>query len=127
MIVHIIMDNNDYIWSLKGEKYNICHKYWRKVFRCKREFDFPLFLAFEIMFKCNLRYIICIYFSQGKSKYGYKEIMEECSKYFWYFRPSIGMRYLMNNRLALHHKKFRKLSCKLRELHGIASALDVSK
>jgi len=57
----------------------------------ERELEFPLFLVFETMFKCNLKCIMCIHSNDGKVRYGYEErlpfeifkkIMNEASQHY---------------------------------------------
>jgi MoaA/NifB/PqqE/SkfB family radical SAM enzyme len=84
-------DINEYIGSLKGDKYEIYRENWLQASRCEREFNFPLFLVFETMFQCNFKCVMCIHSAQEKIKYGYKErlpfnkykeIMDECLQYY---------------------------------------------
>ena len=83
-------DVNDYIGSLKGDVFRDYRRRWHLASSMEKEFDFPLFLVFETMFKCNLKCTMCLHSSAGKKKYGYdgklsfdkyKEIIREASEY----------------------------------------------
>ncbi|MFC1675840.1 radical SAM/SPASM domain-containing protein [Planctomycetota bacterium] len=83
-------DINDYIGSLKGDAFKAYRKRWAQASTMQKDIDFPLFLVFETMFRCNLKCIMCIHSAPGKTKYGYdgvlgldkfKEIIAEGSKY----------------------------------------------
>jgi radical SAM protein with 4Fe4S-binding SPASM domain len=79
---------DDYLCSLKGEEFCEYRKRWKAASSMEREFDFPVFLVFETMFKCNLKCIMCYHSNQNKSAYDYDgmlptevfgRIMKECS------------------------------------------------
>ncbi len=83
-------DINEYIGSIKGEGYKDYRNRWAIASKMEKEFDFPLFLVFETMFKCNLNCVMCIHSSKNKKQYAYKgdlsfdkykEIITEASKY----------------------------------------------
>ena len=84
-------DVNDYLASILGQKFIEYRKRWREATSLKKQYDFPLFLAFETMFKCNLKCIMCIHSNKNKQKYEYAEklplhlferVMKEASSYY---------------------------------------------
>ena len=83
-------DVNEYIESLKGDAFAAYRRQWRLASKMEKEFNFPLFLVFETMFKCNLRCSMCIHSALDKTRYAYqdvlpmqkfKEIITEASRY----------------------------------------------
>jgi radical SAM protein with 4Fe4S-binding SPASM domain len=79
---------DDYLCRLKGEGFREYRKRWKTASSMEREFDFPLFLVFETMFKCNLKCIMCYHSNANKTAYEYdgmlptevfERIMKECS------------------------------------------------
>jgi radical SAM protein with 4Fe4S-binding SPASM domain len=79
---------DDYLCNLKGEKFLEYRKRWKAASSMEKEFDFPVFLVFETMFKCNLKCIMCYHSNSNKSAYDYdgrlpteafERIMKECS------------------------------------------------
>lgn len=83
-------DINVYLGSLKGDAFAAYRMHWQKAMMMRQEYNFPLFLVFETMFKCNLRCVMCIHSSLAKSEYAYreklpldkfKEIITEASQY----------------------------------------------
>lgn len=84
-------DVNIYLTSILGERFNKYRHRWREASGLKKVFDFPLFLVFETMFKCNLKCIMCIHSNPDKQKYSYdkklpfdmfKKIMRESSSHY---------------------------------------------
>ena len=84
-------DINDYLGLVLGEEFVKYRENWNVASRMERELEFPLFLVFETMFKCNLKCIMCIHSNDGKVRYGYEEklpfetfkkIMDEASQYY---------------------------------------------
>jgi len=84
-------DINDYLGLVLGEEFVKYRECWNVASRMERELEFPLFLVFETMFKCNLKCIMCIHSNDGKVRYGYEEklpfetfkkIMDEASQYY---------------------------------------------
>lgn len=86
-----LRDLNEYLTEILGAKFREYRKRWKSASSLKTEFDFPLFLVFETIFKCNLRCVMCIHSSKAKQKYEYdnkmpfamfKKIMEESSRHY---------------------------------------------
>ncbi|MBT6053535.1 MAG: hypothetical protein HOG49_42710 [Candidatus Scalindua sp.] len=46
---------DDYLCSVKGEEFREYRNRWKSASSMEKEFDFPAFLVFETMFKCNLK------------------------------------------------------------------------
>jgi len=79
---------DDYICSLKGEEFREYRRRWKAATSMEKEFDFPVFLVFETLFKCNLKCIMCYHSNTNKTAYKYdgmlpteifERIMKECS------------------------------------------------
>jgi len=79
---------DDYISSLKGEEFREYRRRWKAATSMEKEFDFPVFLVFETLFKCNLKCIMCYHSNTNKTAYEYdgmlpteifERIMKECS------------------------------------------------
>lgn len=83
-------DINEYIGGILGDKFKEYRCKWKIAGSLKKVFDFPLFLVFETMFRCNLKCGMCIHSSRDKMRYAYsgrlpmgifKKIIEEANRY----------------------------------------------
>lgn len=68
-------DINEYIESLKGDAFGVYRRRWQQASKMEGNFDFPLFLVFETMFKCNLKCVMCIHSASNKTRYTYKDVL----------------------------------------------------
>ena len=84
-------DVNEYLGEELGDRFLTYRTRWREATSFTKEFDFPLFLVFETMFKCNLKCVMCLHSSPGKEVYSYdkklpisvfKNIMKECALHY---------------------------------------------
>lgn len=66
------IDMNMHLANILGERFFEYRRRWKEASESGKEFDFPLFLVFETMFKCNLRCIMCIHSNRNKQKYAYR-------------------------------------------------------
>lgn len=82
---------NKYLQNIIGRKFLEYRKRWSQASNIKKIYDFPLFLVFETLFRCNLKCVMCIHSSVDKKKYSYdgklpytvfKDIMKEASKHY---------------------------------------------
>ena len=83
-------DINKYLSLKLGDSFTQYRNNWKLATTMKKEFNFPLFLVIESMFKCNLKCIMCLHSELSKSKYSYderlpvnqfKKIMKEVSEH----------------------------------------------
>lgn len=56
-------DANEYLGNILGERFREYRRRWNKAERLEEVYDFPLFLVFEPMWKCNLKCIMCLHSS----------------------------------------------------------------
>lgn len=82
---------NKYLQNIIGRKFLEYRRRWNQASNIKKIYDFPLFLVFETLFRCNLKCVMCIHSSEDVSKYSYdgklpfavfKSIMKEASKHY---------------------------------------------
>lgn len=57
--VHDAVDK--YLGNILGKKFKEYRKRWNKASRIEKLYDFPLFLVFEPLWKCNLKCIMCLH------------------------------------------------------------------
>lgn len=68
-------DVNEYLEEILGEKFLEYRKKWNYATKMEKLYDFPLFLVFEPMWKCNLACIMCLHSNQSNPRLEYKEKM----------------------------------------------------
>ena len=87
-VVHEDVDK--YLGNILGEKFKEYRKRWNKASRIENLYDFPLFLVFEPLWKCNLKCIMCLHSDpkdsaleyDGKMPWDmYVDIMSESKKH----------------------------------------------
>lgn len=83
-------DINEYLGDIYGEKFIQYRQNWTKASSLEHINNFPLFLVFEPMWKCNLKCIMCLHSNSQKTslKYSdkmpwemYMKIIQEASQY----------------------------------------------
>lgn len=79
-------DPNKYLENILGERFKEYRRRWNSAGRLEKVYDFPLFLVFEPMWKCNLKCIMCCHSNpqNGSMEYDsrmpwnmYEKIMRE--------------------------------------------------
>ena len=68
-------DANEYLGSILGERFKEYRRKWNSAVRLEKVYDFPLFLVFEPMWKCNLRCIMCCHSNSQNSSMEYDSKM----------------------------------------------------
>ena len=68
---------DEYLGQILGEGFRKYRQDWDAVSNLERNANFPLFLVFETLFKCNLKCIMCIHSSPNKKDYAYPERSKE--------------------------------------------------
>lgn len=84
-------DVNEYIGDILGVRFREYRERWREASELGKILDFPLFLVFETLFKCNLQCVMCLHSSPEKKVYAYdsklsldlfRSIMSECASHY---------------------------------------------
>ena len=70
-VVHEDVDK--YLGNILGEKFKEYRKRWNKASRIENLYDFPLFLVFEPLWKCNLKCIMCLHSDPKDSALEYED------------------------------------------------------
>ena len=76
-------DANEYLANMLGERFKEYRRKWNKAGRLEKVYEFPLFLVFEPMWRCNLKCIMCCHSNPQNSS------MEYNSKMPWYMYERI--------------------------------------
>ena len=68
-------DANEYLENILGERFKEYRRKWNKAGRLEKVYDFPLFLVFEPMWKCNLKCIMCCHSNPQNNSMEYNSKM----------------------------------------------------